>query len=322
MLRPAKVLGDMAAVWQCRDSRLVSLRRCTVRRGGCPAKVLADLPPIPQRCHIERDQRDNLRARPNPALRLPLEIRRPNSVSPDVIRVLAPSPGRTFRPRFRPRLRFRPRTIPVDGLHARPVRPLRVPWFPTSSNLLSYFADFLPSAASQLFDGIVDELAKNSDGGKVTFGIVAGVWFASGGMSSMISTLNAVFRVREARSWFRMRAIALALTLAMAILLLSALLMVFVGNQVVDWFAAEFSLEFVPRGRVEGLPMARGRDFRPDVVLTGLLCRAEPGGYHAATGLLPVLFSVCCSGWRRRWVCASICIFSIPTAPRTDRSAP
>jgi len=109
------------------------------------------------------------------------------------------------------------------------------------SSLLSYFADFLPSAASQLFDGIVDELAKNSGGGKVTFGIVAGLWFASGGMSSMISTLNAVFRVREARSWFKVRAIALGLTLVIAILLLSALLLVFVGNQVVDWLAAEFS---------------------------------------------------------------------------------
>ncbi len=109
------------------------------------------------------------------------------------------------------------------------------------SSMLSYFADFLPSAASQLFNGIVDELAKNSDGGKITFGIVAGLWFASGGMSSMISTLNAVFRVREARSWFKVRAIALALTLAIAILLLSALLLVFVGNQVVDWLAAEFS---------------------------------------------------------------------------------
>ncbi len=109
------------------------------------------------------------------------------------------------------------------------------------SSLFSYFADFLPSAASQLFDGIVDELAKNSGGGKVTFGIVAGLWFASGGMSSMISTLNAVFRVREARSWFKVRAIALGLTLVIAILLLSALLLVFVGNQVVDWLAAEFS---------------------------------------------------------------------------------
>src|SRR5271154_811534 len=97
------------------------------------------------------------------------------------------------------------------------------------NSLLSNVADFLPPAASQLFDGIVDELAYNSGGGKLTFGIVAGLWFASGGMSSMISTLNAVYRVREARSWFKVRVIALGLTLAIAILLLSALLLVFVG---------------------------------------------------------------------------------------------
>jgi membrane protein len=108
-------------------------------------------------------------------------------------------------------------------------------------NLLSYFSDFLPPAASQLFNGIIDELASHSGGGKVTFGIVAGLWFASGGMSSMISTLNAVYRVREARSWLRVRATALALTLVIAILLLSALLMVIVGNHFVDWLAAEFS---------------------------------------------------------------------------------
>ena len=107
-------------------------------------------------------------------------------------------------------------------------------------SLLSYFTDFLPPAASQLVDGVVDELAQHSGGGKITFGIVAGLWFASGGMSSMISTLNAVFHVREARSWFRVRATALGLTFMMAVLLLSALLVVLVGSRFVDWLAQEF----------------------------------------------------------------------------------
>jgi membrane protein len=109
------------------------------------------------------------------------------------------------------------------------------------SSMLNYFVDFLPPAASQLLAGIINELAVHSSGGKLTFGIVAGLWFASGGISSMISTLNAVYRVREARSWFKVRAIALGLTLALAILLLSALLMVLLGSRVVDWLAAEFS---------------------------------------------------------------------------------
>jgi membrane protein len=99
----------------------------------------------------------------------------------------------------------------------------------------------LPPPAFALFKEVMNELAANSGGGKLTFGIVAGLWFASGGMSSMISTLNAVYRVREARSWFRVRAIALALTLAISILLLSALLLVLLGDRVVDWLAVRFS---------------------------------------------------------------------------------
>jgi len=41
------------------------------------------------------------------------------------------------------------------------------------------------------------------------------LWFASGGMSSMISTLNAIYHAQESRSWFRVRIVALGLTIAM-----------------------------------------------------------------------------------------------------------
>jgi membrane protein len=108
-------------------------------------------------------------------------------------------------------------------------------------NLISYFTDFLPPSASQLVAVILDELSRNSGGGKLTLGIVAGVWFASGGVSSMISTLNVIYRVREARSWLRIRTTALGLTLVMAVLLLSALVMVLLGNYIADWFASEFA---------------------------------------------------------------------------------
>ena len=108
-------------------------------------------------------------------------------------------------------------------------------------SLLGNIAGLLPPETSALFDRIVDELANHSGGGKITFGIIAGLWFASNGMSSMISTLNAVFRVPEVRSWLKVRATALGLTLVMAVLFLSALLMVFAGGHVVDWMAAQFS---------------------------------------------------------------------------------
>ena len=114
--------------------------------------------------------------------------------------------------------------------------------FQLQSSLLSYFADFLPPGAFQLLQEITVELATTAANDKLTLGIVLAIWFASGGVSSMISTLNAAYRVRESRSWFKMRAIALGLTIAISILLLNALFMVLAGEHFVDWIGARFHL--------------------------------------------------------------------------------
>jgi membrane protein len=110
------------------------------------------------------------------------------------------------------------------------------------TSLLAYFADFLPPSAFELLDHTIHELARSSSGGKLTFSIVLSLWFGSGGVSSMISTLNAAYHVRETRSWIRIRATALALTAAISILLLAALFIVLVGGQLVDWISLELNL--------------------------------------------------------------------------------
>lgn len=110
------------------------------------------------------------------------------------------------------------------------------------TSLLSYFSDFLPPAAFQLLNATTNELAKSSSGGKLTFGIVLSLWFGSGGISSMISTLNGVYRVKETRSWLRIRITALALTFAISALLLAALFILLAGGQLVDWIGLKLSL--------------------------------------------------------------------------------
>jgi membrane protein len=113
------------------------------------------------------------------------------------------------------------------------------------NSLLYYFSHFLPPAASQLLKESMIELAGSATRGKLTAGMVLALWFASGGMTSMISTLNAAYRVRETRSWFKIRMIALGLTLAISTLLLISLLIVLVGGHLVDWIGAELHLSFV-----------------------------------------------------------------------------
>lgn len=109
-------------------------------------------------------------------------------------------------------------------------------------DLLAYFGDFLPPTAYALVNTTANELAANASNGKLTLGILLALWFASGGVASMISALNLAHGTREARSWLRVRAISLVLTLFISILLLVALLLVLVSGHALDWIGAEFGL--------------------------------------------------------------------------------
>ena len=110
------------------------------------------------------------------------------------------------------------------------------------NDLLSYFADFLPPVAFQLLGTVVSELAVNASGGKLTFGIISALWGVSGGISAMISALNQAHHVHEARSWFKVRAIAIGLSLVISILLLVALFMVLAGSHFIGWLGTTLGL--------------------------------------------------------------------------------
>jgi membrane protein len=101
-------------------------------------------------------------------------------------------------------------------------------------NLLAYFAGFLPPEAFVLLRKVADELATHANGGKLTFGIVSGLWFVSGGVCAMIRSLNLAYHIRETRSWFKVRAIAFGLSVVITVLLLSAMSMALVGDHLIE----------------------------------------------------------------------------------------
>jgi membrane protein len=111
------------------------------------------------------------------------------------------------------------------------------------NDFLAYFADFLPQAAFQLLRKTTVELDANAGDGMLTFAIVTALWFASGGVNSMISALNLAYRTREARSWMKVRMIALGLTTAIAALVLAAMLFVLVSGHAVDLVGASLRLQ-------------------------------------------------------------------------------
>lgn len=124
------------------------------------------------------------------------------------------------------------------------------------NSLLSYLSRFLPPAVSQMLGAMTIEMALNATSGRLTFGVVLTLWFASGGMSSLISTLNAVHHMRESRSWLRVRAVALGLTLALSALMLTSLFIVLVGGHFVDWIGTKLHWTSVITTAWKGLQWA------------------------------------------------------------------
>lgn len=110
------------------------------------------------------------------------------------------------------------------------------------TKLISYFSSVLPPDAAHVIANTLQEVMRNASNGKLTFGIVLTIWFAAGGMSSMISALNGVYEVKESRSWIKVRVIAVGLTIAISVLVIAALVAVLSGNYVANYLGNYWGL--------------------------------------------------------------------------------
>lgn len=102
------------------------------------------------------------------------------------------------------------------------------------SDLFYYFQVALPPAAYRLVTATLEEITRASGGGKLTFGLVFALYSGSAGMTQLMTTLNAAYAVRERRSWIKVHLISLALTLGIAVLIMTALLIVIAGGYVLN----------------------------------------------------------------------------------------
>jgi membrane protein len=109
-------------------------------------------------------------------------------------------------------------------------------------SLLYYLASVAPRTASALVRSTVAEITENADGSKLSFGLLAALWFASYGMGAVGDTLNAAYGVRESRAWWRVRLISLGLTVALAVLIVSALALMFYGGEIGESLAMRLNL--------------------------------------------------------------------------------
>lgn len=107
-------------------------------------------------------------------------------------------------------------------------------------SLLHYLGQVMPVAATELVEKTITEVSANAGGGKLSFGLLAAVWAASNGMGAISETLNIAYNVKESRPWWKARLVTVGLTLAIALLIISALALTFYGHRIADAIAAGY----------------------------------------------------------------------------------
>ena len=104
--------------------------------------------------------------------------------------------------------------------------------------MIAYLAEVMPPAALQLVVATLDEVTKGRSTGKLSLGILLALWAASSGVTALAEALNSAYDVAETRPWWKVRLISIALTIFLAVLIISALLLVLYGGVLGEALAA------------------------------------------------------------------------------------
>jgi membrane protein len=89
-----------------------------------------------------------------------------------------------------------------------------------------------PLVSPQVLELIQDQmrrLADSDSGGLLTFGVVGALWSSSAALVSIVGAVNRAYDIEEGRPWWKVRLVALGLTVGGALLVLMALSLVLLG---------------------------------------------------------------------------------------------
>jgi len=97
-----------------------------------------------------------------------------------------------------------------------------------------------PSEVISIIQDQITKIAHEKNGGLLTLGILGTIWSTSSGVNAIIDTLNQAYGIQESRPWWKVKAIALALTIALALFIVVSFALVVAGptlaERVADWF--------------------------------------------------------------------------------------
>lgn len=106
-----------------------------------------------------------------------------------------------------------------------------LPWS-ILGDLVNSIARVAPAEIVTLVREQLNELARGGNGGLLTVGVLGALWTSSSALVSIVETLNRAYDIEEARPWWKVRLLAIALTVGLALFIILATMIMVSGPYV------------------------------------------------------------------------------------------
>jgi len=94
---------------------------------------------------------------------------------------------------------------------------------------------FVSPEVLELIQDQMRRLAEADSGGILTLGVVGAIWSSSAALVSIVASVNKAYDLEETRPWWKVRLVAIGLTLALAVFVLTSLSLVIAGPSVATY---------------------------------------------------------------------------------------
>jgi membrane protein len=113
-----------------------------------------------------------------------------------------------------------------------------------ASTVLDYFQQVMPQQVYELIETYTEDIISGREKSPtlLSFGILFTLWSASGAFAALINALNRAYDVQETRPFWKVRGIAILMTLGLSVLILLGVLLLVVGEPIGRAVADVFGL--------------------------------------------------------------------------------
>ncbi len=107
-------------------------------------------------------------------------------------------------------------------------------------DIISRLGRFAPPEALKIITDQLTKISEGENGGLLTAGMLITIWSSSAAMTAIIDTLNRAYDITEGRPWWKVRLIAIALTVGVSLFILVSFALIIVGPTLAERIAGQF----------------------------------------------------------------------------------